>query len=576
MKKKRNILFTVFGLTSTYLALSYFAKRSKAKDQLDESLKENAYENVGIPMDKRDSTIYEKYGKRAIDKVLSFGGLIVLAPVYALISLAIKVDDPGPVLFTQKRVGQNKTFFKLHKFRSMKMSTPHDTPTHLLENPDQYITRVGKILRKYSLDELPQVWDIFVGNISTIGPRPALWNQEDLVAQRDKYGANDVKPGLTGWAQINGRDELEIPEKAKLDGDYVNELKAGVLDGLKMDARCFFGTFASVFNHEGVVEGGTGSIQKEEAVQAGFGKEVVVDKSLKKKVLITGANSFIGTSFDAYANKNYADNFEIHTADLIDYGWRDKDFSSFDTVFHVAGIAHVDVDTVSIERQKMYYEVNTDLAVDCAKKAKAEGVRQFVFMSSMIIYGNAGGYNQKKVITKYTQPAPADFYGDSKWQADQKIRELEDENFHVVMVRPPMIYGKGGKGNYQTLSKLAKMLPIFPKVENERSMLHVDNLCEFLCQVMLVGEGGIFFPQNKEYVNTSDMMRKILLYKKRIPVSTRAFNQYLWMLSKTKGKFAKLTNKASGHCVYDKELSQYPGIDYQVVDLEKSIELSEG
>ena len=206
MKKKRNILFTVFGLTSTYLALSYFAKRSKAKDQLDESLKENAYENVGIPMDKRDSTIYEKYGKRAIDKVLSFGGLIVLAPVYALISLAIKVDDPGPVLFTQKRVGQNKTFFKLHKFRSMKMSTPHDTPTHLLENPDQYITRVGKILRKYSLDELPQVWDIFVGNISTIGPRPALWNQEDLVAQRDKYGANDVKPGLTGWSQINGRD----------------------------------------------------------------------------------------------------------------------------------------------------------------------------------------------------------------------------------------------------------------------------------------------------------------------------------------------------------------------------------
>ena len=172
---------------------------------------------------------YDKYGKRAMDIVLSFGGLVLLSPIYAGIALAIKIDDPGPVLFTQKRMGQNKQYFKLHKFRSMKMSTPHDVPTHMLDNPDQYITKVGKFLRAHSLDELPQIWDIFIGNMSVIGPRPGLWNQDILTAERDKYGANDVKPGLTGWAQINGRDELEIPDKAKLDGDYVQNM------GLKMD-----------------------------------------------------------------------------------------------------------------------------------------------------------------------------------------------------------------------------------------------------------------------------------------------------------------------------------------------------
>lgn len=167
---------------------------------------------------------YGKYGKRAMDIVLSFGGLVLLSPIYAGIALAIKIDDPGPVLFTQKRMGQNKQYFKLHKFRSMKMSTPHDVPTHMLDNPDQYITKVGKFLRAHSLDELPQIWDIFIGNMSVIGPRPGLWNQDILTAERDKYGANDVKPGLTGWAQINGRDELEIPDKAKLDGDYVHNM----------------------------------------------------------------------------------------------------------------------------------------------------------------------------------------------------------------------------------------------------------------------------------------------------------------------------------------------------------------
>lgn len=208
-------------------------------------------------------TFYNKYLKRGFDAALSFGGLVVLAPVFGLLSLAIVIDDPGPILFSQKRVGIHKTHFKLHKFRSMKMCTPHDTPTHLLENPEQYITRVGKFLRKYSLDELPQIWDIFIGNMSIIGPRPALWNQFDLIEERDKYRANDIKPGLTGWAQINGRDELEIDVKAAFDGEYTKALEKSSLSGLSIDLRCFFGTIHSVAKAEGVVEGGTGEINKD-------------------------------------------------------------------------------------------------------------------------------------------------------------------------------------------------------------------------------------------------------------------------------------------------------------------------
>lgn len=206
--------------------------------------------------------MYKHFLKRVIDIVLSFMGLVMLSPVFLVLIIAIKGTDPGPAFFTQKRVGKGKSFFPLHKFRSMKMCTPRDTPTHLLENPEQYITSVGKFLRKSSLDELPQIWDILIGNMSIIGPRPALWNQDDLVAERDKYGANDVKPGLTGWAQINGRDELEIPVKAKLDGDYVARLNAGSWSGFAMDVKCFFGTLISVAKSDGVVEGGTGELNK--------------------------------------------------------------------------------------------------------------------------------------------------------------------------------------------------------------------------------------------------------------------------------------------------------------------------
>ena len=201
--------------------------------------------------------MYKHFFKRLIDVILSFIGGIVLLPVFLIIAIAIVIDDPGPVFFKQKRVGKNKKLFWLHKFRSMKVKTP-DIPTHLLTNPEQYITRVGKFLRKTSLDELPQVYDILFNKMSIIGPRPALWNQDDLIAERDKYGANDVKPGLTGWAQINGRDELEIPVKAALDGEYVQKMSFG------FDCKCFFGTIKSVLKSDGVVEGGTGEMKKQE------------------------------------------------------------------------------------------------------------------------------------------------------------------------------------------------------------------------------------------------------------------------------------------------------------------------
>ena len=279
IKKFIGILATVTGVI--FIGMSVLARKKKPSSIYeDEKEQKNPFEGKKVILIKDENDrenadgvkghlevvsnseyrpgFYEKRIKRAIDVVLSFGGLVILSPVFAVIALAIKMEDPGSVLFTQKRVGQNKRYFKLHKFRSMKMSTPHDVPTHQLENPEQYITKVGKFLRAHSLDELPQIWDIFIGNMSVIGPRPGLWNQDLLIAERDKYGANDVKPGLTGWAQINGRDELKVPVKAKLDGDYVKNL------GFVMDCKCFFRTFLSVLKSDGVVEGGTGEMKKME------------------------------------------------------------------------------------------------------------------------------------------------------------------------------------------------------------------------------------------------------------------------------------------------------------------------
>lgn len=201
--------------------------------------------------------------KKIIDRVLAFIGLIVLSPLFLALIVAIKLDSPGPIFFRQKRVGIHKTHFEILKFRTMRTDTPKDMPTHMLKNPDQYITKVGRFLRKTSLDELPQIINILKGDMAIVGPRPALWNQYDLIEERDKYGANDILPGLTGWAQINGRDELEIPVKAKLDGDYVAKMSFG------MDLRCILGTVVSVARQDGVVEGGTGELHKEQEHASG-------------------------------------------------------------------------------------------------------------------------------------------------------------------------------------------------------------------------------------------------------------------------------------------------------------------
>ena len=534
-----------------------------------------------VSVSVQQQSLYSKYGKRMLDVVLSFGGLVALSPVYAAIALAIKIEDPGPVLFTQKRVGQNKEYFKLHKFRSMKVSTPHDVPTHQLENPEQYITKVGKFIRAHSLDELPQIWDIFVGNMSVIGPRPGLWNQDLLTAERDKYGANDVKPGLTGWAQINGRDELEIPVKAKLDGEYVQK------QSLLFDVKCFLGTVSKVSHDDSVVEGGTGEMKKkpyhytdgksdEELIgNIGFGEPVEVDPGAKKKVLITGAGSYIGQSFIQYAKKYYPDNFEIEELDMTDAAWRDKDFSEYDVVYHVAGIAHADVGKVSEEIKSKYYEVNTGLAVEAAEKAKREGVKTFVFMSSMIVYGDSAPYGQRKVIDETTVPEPANFYGDSKLQADVAVRELADDTYKVIVLRPPMIYGKDSKGNYRTLAKLAKKLPVFPNVDNERSMLYIENLCEFLCQVMLLKpyhrNSVVLLPQNGEWTKTSDMVKMIAKASGKKIAELKCFAPAVWIGSKMPGKIGGLVNKAFGNNCYEFEASFYGGLKYQNTTVKQSV-----
>lgn len=205
--------------------------------------------------------MYQKYIKRLLGAILALGGIICFSWLFIIISIAIVIDDPGPVFFKQERIGIHKKHFKILKFRTMRMDTPHDMPTHLLKHPEQYITGVGRFLRKTSLDELPQFFNIFSGDMGVVGPRPALWNQADLVSERDKYGANDVRPGLTGWAQIHGRDELEIEEKAKLDGYYVNHIS------FRMDVSCFLGTVISVLRSDGVVEGGTGAIHSGEKAE---------------------------------------------------------------------------------------------------------------------------------------------------------------------------------------------------------------------------------------------------------------------------------------------------------------------
>lgn len=294
-----------------------------------------------------------------------------------------------------------------------------------------------------------------------------------------------------------------------------------------------------------------------------------------KKVLITGANSYIGVSFENYAKEHYSEELSVETVDMIDGSWREKDFSPYDIVYHVAGLAHADVGKVDEETKKKYYAINTDLAIETAAKAKLEGVKQFVFMSSAIIYGDSAPYGKTKRITADTEPNPANFYGDSKWQADKGVRALSDENYTVTVLRPPMIYGKGSKGNYPTLAKMAKKLPIFPNVKNERSMLYIENLCEFLCQVMIRGESGVFWPQNAEYTRTSQMVKTIAeVSGHRIHVS-KAWNWIVGLARILPGKPRGLANKAFGNLSYDMDMSRYE-FNYRLVTLEESIRRTEG
>lgn len=295
MNKKWKKIFALTGaaLTAAFIIMRHIAKKEYPKSvYADQPEEQNPMEGKKVvfiededePMNadgkcghleavgtsEHIPTFYEKYVKRGLDIVLSFGGMVVLAPVYAVTSLAIKMDDPGPALFYQKRVGCNKKWFKVRKFRSMKMNTPHNVPTHQLSNPNQYLLRTGQFIRKHSIDELPQLFNILEGTMSIIGPRPALWNQDYLTAERDKYGANDVKPGLTGLAQISGRDELEIEVKAKLDGDYAKAFKRKGKNKIHnnivpfiMDCKIFWGSIFAVLHQKGIVEGGTGMIAKE-------------------------------------------------------------------------------------------------------------------------------------------------------------------------------------------------------------------------------------------------------------------------------------------------------------------------
>ena len=436
---------------------------------------------------------YDRYVKRIIDVTLSFIGLVLLSPVFAGIAIAIKIDDPGLVFFTQKRLGKNKEYFQLHKFRSMKMSTPHDVPTHMLDNPEQYITRVGKFLRAHSLDELPQIWDIFIGNMSIIGPRPGLWNQDVLTAERDKYGANDIKPGLTGWAQINGRDELEIPEKAKLDGEYVEK------ESLLFDIKCFLGTVSKVRHDDSVVEGGTGTMDKVLPLPSIAECKDNLDFTQPKKILIAGAGSYIGESFKTYMSQ--FENYTVDAFDTLSDEWKNLDFSSYDAVYDVAGIAHI---KETDKNRHLYYEVNRDLAVAIAEKAKAEGVKQFIYLSSMSVYGLTEGR-----INEDTPVKPVNAYGKSKLEAEKLLWQLNDESFVVSIVRPPMVYGKDCKGNYQTLRKFALKFGFFPEYNNERSMLFIDNLSSAVRGIIHNQKSGLYFPQNLDYVRTYDMVQQV-------------------------------------------------------------------
>ncbi len=298
-----------------------------------------------------------------------------------------------------------------------------------------------------------------------------------------------------------------------------------------------------------------------------------------KKILITGKDSYIGTNVEKYL-LNYNANgsgeeYQIDTISQQDRSWEEYDFSTYDVVFDVTGVAHADIDKVTEEEKKTYFEINCDLAVKTAEKAKTEGVKQFIYMSSIIVYGDSAPVGRRKRITRKTEPNPINFYGESKWRAEQKLRPLEDEQFKIAILRSPLIYGKGSRGNYSLLEKLADKTPMFPGIRNERSMIYIENFCEFLRLLVESGRGGLFFPQNKEYSSTSDMVKQIAKSKGRKIWVTRILNPLVYCLACMPGKIGRLTNKAFGSLSYEQEMSLDPE-GYQIYNQQESIKRIEG
>lgn len=287
-----------------------------------------------------------------------------------------------------------------------------------------------------------------------------------------------------------------------------------------------------------------------------------------KKILITGKESYIGTNVESWLLRT-SGMYQVDTIDMKDDNWKTVSFSGYDVVFHVAGIAHVSADP---KMEKLYFAVNRDLTIETAKKARAEGVKQFIFMSSIIVYGNSARVGKEKKISFDTKEQPADFYGQSKLEAERGILPLESESFKVAVIRPPMIYGKGSKGNYRRLSALARKVPIFPDIKNCRSMLHIDNLCEFVKLLIEHESSGIFYPQNREYVTTGEMVKAIALCHNKKLHLTGIFNPAIRVC----GRFAGIINKVFGSMAYEKEMSEYWGYQYCVVDFEESIRRTEG
>lgn len=516
--------------------------------------------------------MYIKFWKPFFDFISSFFGAILLSPIFLIIALIIKCTSKGPVLFKQDRIGKNKKIFKVWKFRTMRIDAPKDVPTHLLEDPDAYITKIGKILRATSLDELPQIFNILAGKMSVIGPRPALYNQDDLVAEREKYGANSLRPGLTGWAQVNGRDELPIPVKAKFDGEYVQKCS------LLFDIKIFFKTLLKVVERDGVVEGKKedgivlsssdkdSSDNNETIINGEEGEGVLRDKTIKK-IAIFGANSYVGNNFIDYVKDE--GKYEIEKFNSRGEEWKAKSFDGFDVVLFVAGIAHV---KIKKKDESIYFQVNRDLAIAIAQKAKAEGVKQFVYMSSVYVFGTDGVVGKECVIDAETPLSGKFAYGASKIEADEALLSMQNESFEVAVIRAPMIYGKESKGNFPKLRKLAQHVAVFPKYKNARSMIYIKNLAAFLDMLIERGDQGVFYPQNKEAVSTDELYCGIRRAIGKKTWQTKLFNPLIRLFGNRIGVLRKMF----GNMMISPDMSDTYDFGYCKYDLQQSLEDIEG